>query len=57
MVINNEKYTYIYMGIGNGLSIDNNIYDNQYVIFYVLVNEFVCSGKLQLKQRIINKLD
>ena len=24
---NNEKYTYIYMGFGNGLSIDNSIYE------------------------------
>ena len=24
---NNEKYTYVYMGFGNGLSIDNSIYE------------------------------
>ena len=30
----NEKYTYIYMGFGNGLSIDNSIYEeyNQYLL-------------------------
>ncbi len=31
--LTNEKYHYIYMGFGNGLSIDNSIYDEYYPYF------------------------
>ena len=38
-MINNEKYTYIYMGFGNGLSIDNNIYEEYKQYFLDVVNK------------------
>lgn len=34
---NNGKYTYIYMGFGNGLSIDKSIYDEYYPYFESVV--------------------
>lgn len=36
---NNEKYTYVYMGFGNGLSIDNSIYEKFKPYFLDEVNK------------------